>query len=462
MGTLRVTIAGPSGQTDLDVPGDTPIGMLLPTFLSVAPGTDAESPEGWVLGADEGPLPPERSLGDCGVADGALLKLRRVDAAVSADTAPVAGPRPAPVAELPPLQPGSPLERTDQLLPGRIGGLERLRRAAAAALTPDPRPGAAYLRARAATPPGARRLDPRPATLAVAGRPRTPAERAAEVWRETGYCRRLEVAIAAPRLRRCPTIAVVSPKGGVGKTTLTALIGSLLTHLRADRVVAVDTNPDYGSLGPTLAPGHDVFVDDLLGLLDRPDLSVTELDANLAPSLDGLMILPAPTDPARMARLDRSSYRRVIEYLQMKAGVLLLDCGTGLQDPPAQAAIICADQLVLISDAEPATATLVAAASERLLRSGAPITAVVNKLPRRGARLDVERFARAIPGARAMTSVPSHPRGAARVAAGEFSWEDEAAGPWGVPLRELAASLVAGWPALGLTVSSPGPAREPE
>ncbi len=445
MGTVRVTIAGPSGRTELAVPSDTPIGTLLPTFVSVAPGAD-DAPAGrWVVGADEGDLPSERSLAECGVGDGALLTLHRTSVTASSEaSSPDGGPR---------SEPGTPLERTARVLPARVGGLERLRAAATAAVKPDPRPDAAYARARAATPQGQRRMDPRPAALTQASPPRTPAERASEVWRETGYRTRLEAAIAAPRLRRrCPTIAIVSPKGGVGKTTLTALIGSLLVHLRTDRVVAVDTNPDYGSLGPTLAPGHDIFVDDLLALLDRPDVAVTELDANLARSLDGLMILPAPTDPARMARLDRSSYKRVIEHLQMKAGVLLLDCGTGLQDPPAQAAIICADQLVLVTDAEPATATLVTAASERLLRSGAPMTTVVNKLPRRGARLDVDGFARAIPGARGMTCVPSHPRGAARIAAGEFSWEDDVAGPWEVPLRELAASLVAGWSELGLTV----------
>ena len=47
----------------------------------------------------------------------------------------------------------------------------------------------------------------------------TPYERAQAAWRSSDYRRRLDDAIAAPRLQRCPTIAVVSPKGGVGKTT---------------------------------------------------------------------------------------------------------------------------------------------------------------------------------------------------------------------------------------------------
>lgn len=347
---------------------------------------------------------------------------------------------------------GTPLERSRNVLPQRSGRLERFGGAVGAALSGDDGADDLAAKARAATVPGTRRLDPRPATLTV-GQASTPLERFRQSWRETDYLHRLDAAIAAPRLRRCPTIAMMSPKGGVGKTTLTALIGSLLAHTRSDRVVAVDTNPDYGSLGPTLAPDHSVFVDDLLELLDNPELAVTELDANLGRTPDGLMVLPAPTDPERMARLDRTSYRRVIEHLQLKAGVLMLDCGTGLQDPPAQAAILCADQLVVITDAEPATATLVGAASERLLRSGAPLTLVVNKLPGRGARLDTEELGKLIHGARGMAIVPSDPRAAAKVSAGEFSWAD-ATGPWEVALRELAASLVAGWPELGLTASS--------
>jgi len=278
----------------------------------------------------------------------------------------------------------------------------------------------------------------------------TPYERAQAAWRRSDYRRRLDDAIAAPRLQLCPTIAVVSPKGGVGKTTLTVLIGSLLAHIRSDRVVAVDTNPDFGSLGWTLTPNHDVFADDLLELLERPDLPSTELDAHLGRSGDGLMVLPAPFDSARASRMDRSAYKRLIEHLQRRAGILLLDCGTGLHDPPAQAALMCADQLVLVTDSEPATATLVAEASRRLLRSGAPVTLVVNKLPR-NTRLDVEELGRVVDSVAAMCVIELNEVAATRVSAGEFSWEEGSPGPWAITARELVASLVAGWTTLELT-----------
>jgi Flp pilus assembly CpaE family ATPase len=151
-----------------------------------------------------------------------------------------------------------------------------------------------------------------------------PLERVRLSWRSTDYLNRLDGTIAAPRLRQCATIAVMSPKGGVGKTTVTALIGTLLAHVRRDRVVTVDTNPDWGSLGRSLTPQHNVFVDDLPHLLENPSLTVAALDHSLGRGPHGLMVLPAPTDPARMACLDESAYVRVIRRLQDLVGVVLL------------------------------------------------------------------------------------------------------------------------------------------
>ena len=525
MSTLLVTIVGPEEKVDLAVPGETAIGDLLPTLLEMAGSDPGGAPAGsWSIDVAGGTLPRDRTLSQCGVADGTVLTLRPppeaevaegaapgvtaepADTGVrggpdeaadtagpgvpeeaahtaapglpgeAADTAAPggfertsAGGEPSPP-EPPPPTPdagsvaapagdasdsapggapqdaaarrGSPLERTRQALPSRIGPFERIAQASVAAFDGT---GEAHAdRGRAASGPS---------TVTVARRT-TPFERMRATWRRTDYLRLLDASIVAPRLRQAATIAVVSPKGGVGKTTLTALLGSLLAHTRRDRIVAVDTNPDYGSLGPTLTPDHEVFVDDLLGLLDDPDLTVTQLDANLGRGPDGLMVLPAPTDPQRMARLNRRSYVRVIEYLQTKAGVLMLDCGTGLQEPAAQAAVLTADQLVLVSDAEPATATLVTQASKLLLKSGVPLMVVVNKYSARGARLDIEQLANLLPQAAGMGLVQVNTRAAARVAAGDFTW-DEPAGPWEVTLRELASALLSQWAGLGLTVRDP-------
>ena len=45
----------------------------------------------------------------------------------------------------------------------------------------------------------------------------------------------------------------ISPKGGVGKTTMTFVLGELLAARLKLRVIAIDANPDFGTLA-TLAP----------------------------------------------------------------------------------------------------------------------------------------------------------------------------------------------------------------
>ncbi len=294
---------------------------------------------------------------------------------------------------------------------------------------------------------------PSPADLAV-GRPPSAIERVRVEWRATDYLERLDAAILRPRLRRCVTIAIVSPKGGVGKTTVTALVGMLLSQIRRDRIVAIDTNPDYGSLGRVLTPDQQLFVDDLLARMALPDLTLTELDSQLGRAAHGLMVLPAPTDPERMAGLKEPGYRTVITRLKEYVGVIMLDCGTGLQDPAAQAALETCDQIVLITDAVPATASLVAEAGTLLAASGRPITVVVNKMPKKS-RLDLGRLGTFVPAANAMLTIPANADGADLLASGGFDWRD-APKPWVTSVRELAVALVADWPRLGLTLDAEG------
>ena len=56
-----------------------------------------------------------------------------------------------------------------------------------------------------------------------------------------------------PPMTRPNTVAVISPKGGVGKTTISFVLGNLLASELRLRVVALDANPDFGTLA-SLAP----------------------------------------------------------------------------------------------------------------------------------------------------------------------------------------------------------------
>jgi MinD-like ATPase involved in chromosome partitioning or flagellar assembly len=164
------------------------------------------------------------------------------------------------------------------------------------------------------------------------------------------------------------------------------------------------------------------------------------------------MVLPAPTSPERMAALDEQAYGRVIARLKELVGVLVLDCGTGLQEPAARAAQAAADQIVLISDAHPSTASLVTE-SERLLSTGeAPITVVVNKMPKsaKKLRLNLDGLEAALPDARGLICIDEEIPAAGSVANGAFRWDDAPEG-WKRSVRELAVVLADDWPRLGLS-----------
>lgn len=295
--------------------------------------------------------------------------------------------------------------------------------------------------------PGRHRL--LPADLTIAARP-TRFESARSRWRQLDHLGQLDTRITEPRLQHCATIAVVSPKGGVGKTTVTALLGTLFSLLRRDPIVAVDTNPDFGSLGRVLTPDQSWYVDDLARLVaDDDELSLTALDSQLGRAVHGLLVVPAPTDPQRMAALDEQAYRRVIVRLKDFFSLILLDCGTGLQDPASAAAIATADQVLLLTDAHPATASLVAESADLLHQWGRPITVVVNRMPVRGGRLDLQRLSRYLPAARGLVVIPDDIVAASRLAVGSFTWRD-APPAWQLSVRRLAVVLVSDWSRLGL------------
>jgi MinD-like ATPase involved in chromosome partitioning or flagellar assembly len=129
-------------------------------------------------------------------------------------------------------------------------------------------------------------------------------------------------------------------------------------------------------------------------------------------------------------------------------GILVLDCGAGMRAPATRAALDAADQLVLVTDADPATASLVADVANRFHER--PHVLVVNKSPRRGGRLNLDRLAEDVPSAGAVVEIDADSQAAEAVGLGQFNWTLAQDG-WQLAARELAAHLAAGWEKLGAT-----------
>jgi hypothetical protein len=75
-------------------------------------------------------------------------------------------------------------------------------------------------------------------------------------------------------------------------------------------------------------------------------------------------------------------------------------------------------------------------------------------MPRkRDARLDLDGLERLVPEAAGLITIDEDLRSATRVANGDYSWDD-APPQWRRAIRELAVSLQAGWPGLGITTAT--------
>ena len=156
-----------------------------------------------------------------------------------------------------------------------------------------------------------------------------------------------------PAVTRANTIAIISPKGGVGKTTNTFLVGNLLAgHLNL-RAIAVDANPDFGTLA-ALAPDKlraTKHLDDLIKELDQVS-TAAELSPYVSRLPSGLHILGAPTDAEAMWQLGPEAYGKLLSFLGMFYEAVILDLGTGITDPLAQFAVERSDQLVVVTTPE--------------------------------------------------------------------------------------------------------------
>ncbi|WP_431309077.1 AAA family ATPase [Gordonia prachuapensis] len=142
-------------------------------------------------------------------------------------------------------------------------------------------------------------------------------------------------------------IAVLSLKGGVGKTTTTVGLGSTFASLRGDRVIAVDANPDLGTLAQRVPQQTRSTVRDLLA--DTNVYRYSDVRAHTSQSPSRLEVLASERDPAMAEAFSEEEYRGVMRILQRFYNIIITDCGTGLSHSAMGGVLDLANAIILVS-----------------------------------------------------------------------------------------------------------------
>ena len=137
-------------------------------------------------------------------------------------------------------------------------------------------------------------------------------------------------------------------KGGVGKTTVAACVGSIFAELRQDdRVVAIDADTAFGKLGARVDPHAvgsywDLAADEHLDTFADVRSRVGNNDA-------GLFLLAGERSTARRHVLDPAIYREATSRLDRHFTITIVDCGATLDSPVTQEVLRDLDALIVVS-----------------------------------------------------------------------------------------------------------------
>ncbi|MCC3326369.1 MinD/ParA family ATP-binding protein [Nocardia abscessus] len=156
------------------------------------------------------------------------------------------------------------------------------------------------------------------------------------------------------RIRRQLTttyqIAVISVKGGVGRTTTAATLGSTFAGLRPDRVVAIDANPDFGDLSTrTCRHPYGLTLRDLAQSQNLDAFSAVQSFTSINSS--DLAVIASPWSTEATEALSGREYSTAVEVLRKHFNLLVVDCGTGVLDSVTSTVLQTSDAVVVVTPA---------------------------------------------------------------------------------------------------------------
>ncbi|WP_274916638.1 MinD/ParA family ATP-binding protein [Streptomyces sp. WZ-12] len=232
-------------------------------------------------------------------------------------------------------------------------------------------------------------------------------------------------------------IAVTSIRGGSGKSTVAALLGTTYAHYRQDPALFLEADPALGSLPLRLGAASQRWTTGDIADIVKPDMSLLDVTGYLVQLPNNAWLLPASLGQIG-AMLDSRAYERAVVALRRYFGVMVIDCET-LPAEVARVALAAAHSRVLTAPATPEGVTSTYSVlqwMQKLPRQVIAGTVVVlsEMMPRSG--LDLDEVARRLKSTGVSVQILPYDRHLA--AGGPIQTEFLAA-----PTREAAARIAA-------------------
>lgn len=158
----------------------------------------------------------------------------------------------------------------------------------------------------------------------------------------------LDRRIAEPFDQGTRFVPVLTRKGGVGKTTVTTLLGMAMAEVRDDRVIAIDANPDRGTLAERVPKSTGATVRDVVNLA-AGIAGFTDFSELVSKDATRLHVLASDTDPLLSEAFDEDDYNVVADQAARFYSIVLTDCGTGVVHSVMKPILERADGLVIVS-----------------------------------------------------------------------------------------------------------------
>ena len=260
----------------------------------------------------------------------------------------------------------------------------------------------------------------------------------------------LERRIARP-LSGSFNTAILSLKGGIGKTSTTVGVGMILAEYRGDHPCAIDANPDSGDLAER-ALGEMLYqkvkprtITDIVRDIDQIT-SLTML-TDYMHHANRLHLVAGEQDPALSDALTAAEYLKIKHLVSQYYSVTLTDCGTGVSHPAMAGVLPEATNLVIasgyaVSGAKRARNTLQWLADhgyENLARNAIVVVTDKDQVSSRVNKRAIEEHLAGF--CRQLITVP-HDRG---VADGDRISLDKISGGTRRAYKEIAAAIVDGY-----------------